>query len=361
MAGGAPSVTAAQSYALMDLAALARDDAAALAWLRAPDRRGSDWRDALPPDSPFRRAFADFLERYGHRAVYETYLRHPRWREAPDYLLDSVLNLIGADLAALRAPGGRRACGLADAERGAAALEAAAGAVADRRRAVGLPPARGRAQRAGRLRRRRQALRAGAGRTLRRPRRPGRARRCVPPERRGIAGPGRRRAAGGGGGPARRVAQDTAATMGGRGRPGRGGGKRRRRAGRPLRAARRGCRNRSRRRQLARHAGGGWPCARPRIRGPRSGAGLAMPAGAVLVAPSTDPAWTPLFLRASALVMEAGGYLSHGAIVAREFGIPALASVPGILDAVADGDLLDVDAGAGRVSRVAATAKRDLA
>ena len=61
MAGGAPSVTAAQSYALMDLAALARDDAAALAWLRAPDRRGSDWRDALPPDSPFRRAFAHFL------------------------------------------------------------------------------------------------------------------------------------------------------------------------------------------------------------------------------------------------------------------------------------------------------------
>ena len=81
----------------------------------------------------------------------------------------------------------------------------------------------------------------------------------------------------------------------------------------------------------------------------------------MLVAPSTDPAWTPLFLRASALVMEAGGYLSHGAIVAREFGIPALVSVPGIPDAVADGDLLDVDAGAGRVSRVAATAKRDLA
>ena len=128
-----------------------------------------------------------------------------------------------------------------------------------------------------------------------------------------------------------------------------------------LRAARRGCRNRSRRRQLARHAGGGRPCARPAFVARDPAAGLAMPAGAVLVAPSTDPAWTPLFLRASALVMEAGGYLSHGAIVAREFGIPALASVPGILDAVADGDLLDVDAGAGRVSRVAATAKRDLA
>ena len=101
-------MTAAQSYALMDLAALARRCGGA-GLLRAPDRRGSDWRDALPPDSPFRRAFADFLERYGHRAVYETYLRHPRWREAPDYLLDSVLNLIGADPAALRARQDRRA------------------------------------------------------------------------------------------------------------------------------------------------------------------------------------------------------------------------------------------------------------
>ena len=96
---------------------------------------------------------------------------------------------------------------------------------------------------------------------------------------------------------------------------------------------------------MARHASGGRPCARPAFVARDPAAGLAS-AGAVLVAPSTDPAWTPL--RASALVMEAGGYLSHGAIVAREFGIPALASVPGILDAVADGDLLDVDAGAGR-------------
>ena len=86
-----------------------------------------------------------------------------------------------------------------------------------------------------------------------------------------------------------------------------------------------------------------------------------MPAGAVLVAPSTDPAWTPLFLRASALVMEAGGYLSPWRHRGARVRHPALASVPGILDAVADGDLLNVDAGAGRVSRVAATAKRDLA
>ncbi|MFZ5643153.1 MAG: PEP-utilizing enzyme [Bacillota bacterium] len=41
--------------------------------------------------------------------------------------------------------------------------------------------------------------------------------------------------------------------------------------------------------------------------------------GEILVAPSTDPAWTPLFLKASAIVMENGGYLSHGSIVAREY------------------------------------------
>ncbi len=63
--------------------------------------------------------------------------------------------------------------------------------------------------------------------------------------------------------------------------------------------------------------------ARP-IRHP--GEGTRLQKGDVLVAPSTDPAWTPLFLRASAVVMEVGGYLSHGAIVAREYGIPAVAN-----------------------------------
>ena len=77
-----------------------------------------------------------------------------------------------------------------------------------------------------------------------------------------------------------------------------------------------------------------------------------MPAGSILLAPSTDPAWTPLFLRAAALVMEAGGYLSHGAIVAREFGIPAVVNVQGILREVRSGDVLEVDAGGGTVRRV---------
>ena len=73
--------------------------------------------------------------------------------------------------------------------------------------------------------------------------------------------------------------------------------------------------------------------------------------GDILIAPSTDPGWTPLFLRASAIVMETGGYLSHGAIVAREYGIPAVANVPGILHALQNGDPITVDGSSGRVLR----------
>jgi pyruvate,water dikinase len=82
---------------------------------------------------------------------------------------------------------------------------------------------------------------------------------------------------------------------------------------------------------------------------PRAGGVLQQ--GEVLVAPTTDPGWTPLFLRAAALVVETGGYLSHGAIVAREYGIPAVANVPGVLDLVRDGDELVVDGDQGEVTR----------
>jgi pyruvate,water dikinase len=78
--------------------------------------------------------------------------------------------------------------------------------------------------------------------------------------------------------------------------------------------------------------------------------GRNLQAGEVLVAPSTDPAWTPLFLRASAVVMETGGYLSHGAIVAREFGIPAVINIPGFLKSVKDGQWLTVDGNRGLVT-----------
>lgn len=77
--------------------------------------------------------------------------------------------------------------------------------------------------------------------------------------------------------------------------------------------------------------------------------GSLLNAGDVLVAPSTDPGWTPLFLRASAIVMEVGGFLSHGAIVAREYGLPAVVNIPGLLTTVKNGQTLVVDGDKGCV------------
>jgi len=71
--------------------------------------------------------------------------------------------------------------------------------------------------------------------------------------------------------------------------------------------------------------------------------------GDVLVAPSTDPGWTPLFLRAAAIVLERGGIASHGAIVAREFGIPAVLNIPGAMRLIKDGQNVVVDGDEGKV------------
>jgi phosphohistidine swiveling domain-containing protein len=70
----------------------------------------------------------------------------------------------------------------------------------------------------------------------------------------------------------------------------------------------------------------------------------------ILVCPSTDPAWVPLFAQARGLVMETGGVLSHGAIVAREFGLPAVAGIPDVLRRLRTGQRLRVDGGAGTVT-----------
>ncbi|PWB84579.1 MAG: hypothetical protein C3F11_00570 [Methylocystaceae bacterium] len=72
--------------------------------------------------------------------------------------------------------------------------------------------------------------------------------------------------------------------------------------------------------------------------------------GGVLVARSTDPGWTPLFLLARGLVIEIGGYLSHGAIVAREFGVPAVVNVRGGYDSIEDNVDLVVDGNKGIVT-----------
>ncbi len=74
--------------------------------------------------------------------------------------------------------------------------------------------------------------------------------------------------------------------------------------------------------------------------------------GFILVCPSTDPAWVPLFVRARGLVMETGGVLSHGAIVAREFGLPAVAGLPGVHRRLKTGQRLRIDGARGTVSVV---------
>jgi pyruvate,water dikinase len=70
----------------------------------------------------------------------------------------------------------------------------------------------------------------------------------------------------------------------------------------------------------------------------------------VLVCRTTSPAWTPLLARARAVVTEIGGMLAHAAIVAREFGIPAVVAAPGAMTTLADGQRVVVDGGAGTVT-----------
>ncbi len=81
-------------------------------------------------------------------------------------------------------------------------------------------------------------------------------------------------------------------------------------------------------------------------------AGARLEPGEILVAPSTDPGWTPLFLTASGLVMEMGGAMSHGAVVAREYGIPAVVGVPGATERITTGQSITVDGSAGIITFV---------
>ncbi|MCK8061059.1 MULTISPECIES: PEP/pyruvate-binding domain-containing protein [unclassified Fusibacter] len=65
--------------------------------------------------------------------------------------------------------------------------------------------------------------------------------------------------------------------------------------------------------------------------------------GEILVAKFTEPSWTPIFTNADGVVMEIGGPLQHGGIIAREYGIPCVSGLMGIMDIIKDGDLLEVD------------------
>ena len=76
-----------------------------------------------------------------------------------------------------------------------------------------------------------------------------------------------------------------------------------------------------------------------------------MKRGAILVAPATDPSWTPLFTLASGVIVEVGGMLSHASTIAREYGLPALANVKNATRILKTGDRVSLDASGGRVTR----------
>ena len=71
--------------------------------------------------------------------------------------------------------------------------------------------------------------------------------------------------------------------------------------------------------------------------------------GEILVAPTTDPGWTPLFMTAAGLVTETGSPMAHGPTVAREYGIPAVICVRDATSLITTGQLITIDGAAGTV------------
>jgi rifampicin phosphotransferase len=77
--------------------------------------------------------------------------------------------------------------------------------------------------------------------------------------------------------------------------------------------------------------------------------------GEILVCPGTDPSWTPLFLTAAGLVLEVGGMMTHGAVVAREYGIPAIVGVDQATRRLRTGALIRMDGSTGMIALVEET------
>jgi pyruvate,water dikinase len=76
--------------------------------------------------------------------------------------------------------------------------------------------------------------------------------------------------------------------------------------------------------------------------------------GAILVAPATDPSWTPLFTLAAGVIVEVGGVLSHASTIAREYGLPAIANVRQATRRLRTGDRVRLDANLGVVTKLEA-------
>jgi pyruvate,water dikinase len=336
LAGGEPSVTARQGYELLALARL---------------RRQAKSCGQPEKEAEFSRAFAAFIDAYGHRGHYETYYRSPRLREQPEQLLAQIDALADVDAETMqqrqrtataqawqriagRLPWWRRLflrrlvestrqeCNQREAARSAlvASLDAARHLILA---GAGMAVALGALERAEDcfMAMPSEAFRLMAGDI------PAAGMRARVRERLALFAQWEQES----------VPDWFAVEPDGR------------------------CRAADADSALP-DDGSGWRgvatgtgVARGRVRVLRHPAeGAALQAGEILVAPSTDPGWTPLFLRAAGLVVETGGYMSHGAIVAREFALPAVVNLPGIVGLLRDGELVEVDGLHGRVRRIEA-------
>jgi pyruvate,water dikinase len=76
--------------------------------------------------------------------------------------------------------------------------------------------------------------------------------------------------------------------------------------------------------------------------------------GEILVARATDPGWTPLFLNAAGIVLEIGGTLQHGALVAREYGKPCVSGIEDATEVLKDGQTIELDGASGIITLIPA-------
>jgi len=345
LAGRETTTSAEHGYRLIDLALTAASDPDARAFLANGDTDPLTWQEILPESSPFRREFSAFLDEFGHRGIYEWDIRNPRWREDPSWLLDVIRSNLD----------NMQSDSIEDLKKRQKATSGEAWSEVVSRIPFYWRPYM-------------KKLLAGAGiETVQREM----ARSTLSR----IVGLGRKTALE----CSRRLVdrgllskvddmffitwEEAQAVLTGEDK------------GRGLRAL--VADRRERHHELesmtppdfleedtphravhektsAGEALTGMGVAAGQAEGParlihQPAEGNRLLKGDVLVAPGTDPAWTPLFLRASALIMETGGIISHGAIVAREYGIPAVINVPGVLQVLTDGTTVLVDGDEGKV------------
>ncbi len=343
MVGGEAGITSADhGYRLLELSRIAIKDQAARHYLQGADYAAWRWEQALPDGSPFKTALAAFINDFGHRAVYEMDIINPRWQEDPSYLFEMIKSMMAeANLDQWKAGQAEKyqqawqelaekvpeceldeiKIGIRQAQEGAALREMTKSVMA-----AALNGYRMIALEIGRRLQQRGILQDVNDIFF-----------CSWPDLTAI------------------LNQD----WNGEGLQ-------------VLVADRRSAYEEKEKipapdlvieeqpvfSQASLDSSGKYWQGIGAATGTASGAariinnpaeGCRLQPGEILVAPSTDPGWTPLFLKASALIMETGGFLSHGSIVAREFGVPAVVNVAGVMRQLEDGQLVTVDGDEGRV------------